>query len=501
LSVPIDYSDSHSGKFDLALIRLKATQDESKGPLFVNPGGPGGSGVDLVLRAGDILSKSVDGYYDIVGFDPRGVGSSNTIRCFEDGTESKFFLANRHQALTPGDNPANHAAWLEALAKHCIAKNKDFLPFVSTAAVARDIDSLRDAFGQEVTNYWGFSYGTFLGATYVNMFPDRVGRVIVDGVTDPTTFSGELVNWIKTSLIHTEDGFDEFGAACEAAGPEKCALAHRDKALAFDGEHYVAPTLRYYLNYLVNNPLLLTNVSTPGVILQTDAASTLFIALYKVSNWPLVAKAFADAIETSTGNGFYNFLVEKENERCPLVEPYTLGATPVLCIDGTHHDQPDLESYWKGVQEAYKVSPLAAPLWSTAMVQCIYWNVTAAERFAGPWNHKTRNKVLLIGATGDPVTPVESAAKLEVLMEGSGVFHKHHGWGHCSLGQPSKCTTKVIRDYLVDGKVPEQGSECPMEYLPFEPSVSLQHFNDNGLSYQELSDLGDAVHSAQRQRW
>ncbi|KAI8580790.1 hypothetical protein K450DRAFT_270836 [Umbelopsis ramanniana AG] len=501
LAVPIDYKNSSSAKFNLALIRLKATQCASKGPLFVNPGGPGGSGVDLVLRAGDILSKHVDGYYDIVGFDPRGVGASNTIRCFEDGTESKFFLANRNPYLSPGDNVANHAAWLEAQAKQCIAKNKDFLPYVSTASVARDIDSLRDAFGQELTNYWGFSYGTFLGATYVNMFPDRVGRVILDGVTDPTTFSGELVNWIKTSLIHTEDGLDEFGATCEAAGPEKCALANRDKALAFDGQHYVAPTLRYYLNHLINNPLLFSNTSTQGVVLQTHAANALFASLYSVSSWPRVAKAFSDTIETSTGNAFYNFVVEKENERCPLVEEYSLTAMPVLCIDGTHHDQPDLESYMKGLEEAMKVSPLAGRLWGTAMIQCIYWDVKPSERFAGPWNHKTQNKVLLIGATGDPVTPVESAAKLEDLMEGSGVFHKHHGWGHCSLGQPSKCTTKVIRDYLVDGKVPEKGSECAMEDLPFEPTASLQRFGDSGLTSQDLSDLADAVHSAQRRMW
>jgi pimeloyl-ACP methyl ester carboxylesterase len=501
LTVPIDYSNSSSAKFDLALIRLKATQAVSKGPLFVNPGGPGGSGVGLVLRAGEILSKHVDGYYDIIGFDPRGIGESNTIRCFDDGTESKFFLANRRPFLNPGDNVANHAAFLEALSKQCIAKNKDFLPFVSTASVARDIDSLRDAFGQELTNYWGFSYGTFLGATYVNMFPDRVGRVILDGVTDPTTFSGELINWINTSLIHTEDGIDEFGASCEAAGPEKCALANPDKALAFDGQHYVAPTIRKYLTHLINNPLLLKNMSTPGVVLQTDAASALFTALYKVSTWPLVAKAFAASIEAANGNAFYEFIVEKENERCPLVEQYSLTFVPVLCIDGTHNDQPDLNSFIKGVEDANKVSPLAAPLWGYPMAQCLYWDVKPSERFAGPWNHKTKNKVLLIGATGDPVTPVESAAKLEDLMEGSGVFHKHHGWGHCSLGQPSKCTTKVIRDYFVDGIVPEKGSACDMEDQPFEPTPSLQILSDNGLSRQDLSDLAHAVHSAQRQMW
>ncbi|KAI8580789.1 hypothetical protein K450DRAFT_235983 [Umbelopsis ramanniana AG] len=496
-AVPIDYRNSSSDKFNLALIRLKATKSASKGVLFVNPGGPGGSGVGLVLKAGEILSKHGDGYYDIIGFDPRGMGESNTIRCFDDGTESKFFTANRRTMLSPGDNPANHAAFLEAQAKQCISKS-DFLPYVSTASVARDLDALRDAFGQELTNYWGFSYGTFLGATYINMFPDRVGRVILDGITDPRQFSGDIIEWIKASLVHTEDGIDEFGAACEAAGPEKCALAHRDLALAFDGKHYVAPTIRYYLNHLINHPLLLSNVSPQDVVLQIDVANAFFLSLYKVAQWPAMAKAFAEAIQSSTGNGLYNIINQKEDERCPLVEKYSIGATPVFCIDSSHDKHPDAKSFLKGVEEASDVSPLAAGLLGTEMLQCLYWEVVPSERYDGLWNHKTKNKVLLVGVTGDPITPAESAEALEVLMEGSGVFHKHHGWGHCSFGQPSKCTSKVIRDYFVDGKLPEKGSECPMEDQPFELIPSLQSFSDNGLTYQDLSVLADAVHSAQR---
>lgn len=441
--------------------------------------------------SGDVLSKALGGHYDIIGFDPRGIGESNTIRCFKDGTESKLFLANRNLVLNPGDNPAVFAASLEAYSNQCIDKNADFLPFVSTAAVARDIDSLRDAFGQELTNYWGFSYGTFLGATYVNMFPDRVGRVLLDGVTDPTTFSGELVNWIATSLIHTEEGVDKFGAACEAAGPEKCALAHPDKALAHEGPHYVAPTLRKFLKDLSYEPLVVRNVSSPEIVLQPAAAQLLFGALYKSSTWPTVAKAFATAIHEKDGHGIAQLTKEKaEGERCPLIEEYSLNAMPVLCIDGHHDDHNDLSSFLDGLDQARHVSPLAVPLWGTAMLQCLYWKVKAAERFTGPWNHATKNKVLLIGVTGDPVTPVESAQKLETLLEGSAVFHKHHGWGHCSLGHPSRCTTRVIHDYFVNGVVPEKGSECPMETEPFETPISLF---DNELSYQDLDRLADSL--------
>jgi hypothetical protein len=173
------------------------------------------------------------------------------------------------------------------------------------------------------------------------------------------------------------------------------------------------------------------------------------------------------------------------------VEEYSLSATPVLCIDGHHKDHQNLTSFMQGVEKATPVSPLSIPLWGSSMLQCLYWKVTAAERYAGPWNRSTKNKVLVIGVTGDPVTPVESAQKLEKLMEGSSVFHKHHGWGHCSLGQPSQCTSRVIRKYFVDGTVPEKGSECPMETEPFENRVSLL---DNGVSHEDLDRLADALH-------
>ena len=138
------------------------------------------------------------------------------------------------------------------------------------------------------------------------------------------------------------------------------------------------------------------------------------------------------------------------------------------------------------------VSQLAAPLWGSSMLQCIYWKVKAAERYAGPWNQVTKNKVLLIGATGDPVTPVESAERLEQLMEGSGVFHKHHGWGHCSVGQPSQCTIRLIHKYFAQGIIPEKGSECPMEVQPFETPITAF---DNGLSHEDLSRLANALYT------
>jgi hypothetical protein len=179
-----------------------------------------------------------------------------------------------------------------------------------------------------------------------------------------------------------------------------------------------------------------------------------------------------------------------EDDRCPATETYSLSFTPVVCIDGHHNDHKDVKSWMKGVRKAALVSPLAGPVWGTETMSCLYWNVTAAERYAGPWNHRTKNKVLIIGGTGDPVTPVESAEHLEQLMEGSGVFLKHEGWGHSSLGQPSKCTTTAILEYFENGTLPAKGASCQASVEPFE-TTDIQF--GEGISYADMKQLAYAL--------
>ncbi|KAG2185664.1 hypothetical protein INT44_002457 [Umbelopsis vinacea] len=490
--VPVDWHNPDSPRFKLALIKFKATKKISKGALFVNPGGPGGSGVDFIKRAGDVVSKMVDGHYDIIGFDPRGVGESNTIRCFENGIEGKSFMANRPDALGRGDNVANFAAVQEAFVRQCIRKNKDFLPYVSTASVARDLDALRDAFGEDVTNYIGFSYGTFIGAVYVNMFPDKVGRFMVDGCLDPSIYSGDNLKLVATSLIHTDDGIDAMGSACEAAGPEKCALARNSNNNSMSDDPYVASTIRQFMNNLVEKPLLATNQPVVSVVTELDVAGFLFSATYKAAMWPQVAEAIDEAIRSGRGDAIVDARMQRDTDLCPLVEPYLAAQSPIMCLDGHHDEHQNLTSWMQGVDEAISVSSTAGRIMGTSMMRCLYWNVKASERYTGPWNRPTKNKVLIVGATGDPVTPVENSARLEELMEGNGVFHKHFGWGHCSLGQPSQCTLQVIKKYFVDGELPPKGSNCPFEYNPFDPPMA---FSEGEVSYDDIARAAYAIKS------
>ncbi|KAI8812438.1 TAP-like protein-domain-containing protein [Cladochytrium replicatum] len=472
--VPMDHLNTSDTRYiSLAVIKLPATTKPSLGPLFVNPGGPGGSGVALTRRAGKLIQDIAGGRYDIVGWDPRGVGESEPIKCFENGFKQQLFNEYGGYSGRPIPNDADplrqFTAYAELLGKQCEKYTGDYLKYVSTASVARDIDALREAFGQELTNYWGFSYGTFLGATYVNMFPDRVGRVVLDGVTDPITFAGDKIDWTYSSLLHMDEVVDGLGAECEKAGPLRCPLA---KPISSDPEPgFVSRALKSTFEKLRADPIVVSDDAGSGVVTGDDFAAVLMQMTYAPSVWPLLAPALAEVVHDGKAASLMAIL-PSAGDSCPVQVETQEAVYGIICTDTENrveHSTP--KEYVKAAEKASSVSWVGGFGWGMAFLHCVTWPAKAAERFAGPWNHQTRNKVLLIGNTLDPVTPIESAQKLEKLMEGNGVLLTQIGYGHCSTAQPSKCSKSAIYEYLVNGVIPESGTKCDVDGSPF-PEVS-----------------------------
>ncbi|MTA01949.1 MAG: alpha/beta fold hydrolase, partial [Actinobacteria bacterium] len=191
LAVPIDYSDMSVGTFQISVLRFSARDQANRiGSLIVNPGGPGASGVDYAYNAEYIFSPDITDRYDVVGFDPRGVYESEPIRCLTDREIDESWAEN--------GNPDTEAAFKESVestkeyVKKCLDKNEHLLSF-STANAARDMDVLREALGDPRLNYMGKSYGTFMGSLYAKFFPDKIGRVVLDGAVDPTVSSYEQI--------------------------------------------------------------------------------------------------------------------------------------------------------------------------------------------------------------------------------------------------------------------------------------------------------------------
>ncbi|KAJ3405073.1 hypothetical protein HDV05_006770, partial [Chytridiales sp. JEL 0842] len=223
--------------------------------ILLNPGGPGGSGKDLVLFSGQKFHSILGGKLDIIGFDPRGVGESNPVLCFPSQTSHSSFdslLAERGIPGIPGSaiSPQLYAAYIQAGVQSCSLKNADFLKYVTTTSTARDMDLIREILGMEEMYYYGVSYGTFLGNVYMNMFPDKVGRMIIDSVLDPVVYTGSSAALMNVSVMHGDEIMAKFGSLCEEAGPERCALAQEGKQ-----GRYVLTKILQLLDSIAENPV------------------------------------------------------------------------------------------------------------------------------------------------------------------------------------------------------------------------------------------------------
>jgi len=225
VSVPLDWAHQGGRMITLSVIRHLASHSGQRiGSLFVNPGGPGDSGVDAVASQGEVLDAITGGRFDIVGWDPRGSGGSTPVSCFASSADREAFWQGMPVPTTRQDEQ-RYLAKSVALAQRCGARNGDLLAHISTADTARDLDYLRGLVGDSRLTFYGESTGSFLGETYANLFPHRVRAMALDGVEDPVSYTAGLATVLANILSSTDQVFHEFLRLCEQVGPARCALA------------------------------------------------------------------------------------------------------------------------------------------------------------------------------------------------------------------------------------------------------------------------------------
>ncbi|KAI9344875.1 TAP-like protein-domain-containing protein [Obelidium mucronatum] len=327
------------------------------------------------------------------------------------------------------------------------------------------MDLIRQALGEDVLNYWGFSYGSFLGTVYSQMFPDRVGRFVIDGVMDATTYINSFAEFTLNNLIDTDDIFKGFVQECESAGPTRCALA----STAMQSKSSVEKVFRKLLKDLKKDALVVVDgVSFPTVISADTVLAWLFRAYYAPSSWQVIAEAFAGLVE-----GDASQLVKLMNQSpdaaptCPLLdESGSVGFVSVVCVDTVGNDM-SIDKWKKYAAKNKEISEWFGESWTMQALTCKYWPAEASERYTGPWNKKLKNKVLIIGNRYDPVTPLRSAQIVEKVMEGNGVLLTREGYGHCSTSMVSFCALKHIREYFVNGTLPNKGTVCDTDFDVF----------------------------------
>ncbi|KAJ3016080.1 hypothetical protein HKX48_004204 [Thoreauomyces humboldtii] len=512
-SVPLDHADASGPQILLSLMKLDAANSSAPplGSILVNPGGPGGSGIEFVTRKGRHLSSIAGDRYDIIGFDPRGVGKSQAISCFPSGAERRLFDAGIRQCdVTQEGSFERCSAMAQARWAACRKNAGDILEHVSTAAVSRDMDAIRVALGQETLNYWGFSYGTILGAQYTQMFPDKVGKFVVDGVADPVAWQEGWGFGLDPSdpdarppyTKHTEDAAREFGRACEAAGPERCALAPSEDNTMLAGNANVYARMRKLVAKLNLQPLAVTDSDVVGIIDGDNLEVVLFTALYVPTLWPTFATAFAE-LEQGNGTRYRNLISPQPDDICPLVDIDDEGVARDAVVNSDKPLEllslPNLKRTSHFLLEHY--GALTQLGYASQTISSAFWPVVTAERYSGSYDAWTNGTVMIVGTTLDPVTPVESAEKLASLMPNSRMI-RHQGVGHSSIAQPSAgCTDRLLRAYWLHGEVPQARiTDCVADTVlyPEKPRFRAAGVVDEESERRERDEALEALKAAKR---
>jgi len=436
LLVPIDYTNLKTGTFNISVLKHPTTNKKKLGSLIVNPGGPGGSGVDYAYAAEYLFSSAILNAYDIVGFDPRGVSRSEPIICLTD----KELDANYASDAKP-DNEKEFAQTLidsKKFIQQCEEKNKHLTSF-STANAARDMDILRQAVGDKQLNYMGKSYGTFLGTLYAQFFPDKVGRMVLDGAVDPTIsdFQQSL-----TQAVGFDKAFAAFAADCNKRSD--CPLPKdKDVAIEFMKQLFVQAEKKSIATKSDNRIL-----SESSMVLGTASA------LYdSATGWPDLRKAITEEMKGQSDTFLkladeYTGRLEDGSYRSNEFD----SAAIIDCLD--FKDERSIEEMKKDARVFDGKAPLFGPYLAYNGLGCKYFETPKATTIV-PTN--TANSIVIIGTTGDPATPYQWAQGLNKILTNS-VLISLTGDGHTGQGQGNTCVDSQVDDFYLKNAIPATSS-------------------------------------------
>ncbi|MCD2444200.1 alpha/beta hydrolase [Agromyces sp. SYSU K20354] len=438
---PLDWSDPGAGEIELALSRHSATGDKV-GSLLLNPGGPGGSGYDFVIDSLDFaVGEPLKQRFDVVGFDPRGVNRSTAVACYDAAAMDEFLF---------GVDPAERGSdeWIEnrgaanaAFGEACLDETGDLLANVDTESAARDLDLLRAVLGDDELNYLGFSYGTFLGATYAELYPDKVGRLVLDGALDPTASTFD-VN--KAQAVGFEGALEAYlenclaGDECPFSGTVDDSVDEIGRLLASVD---VSP-LRGSDGRMVDGDTLFTAIIYP---------------LYSPESWPFLSEMLA-ATMFGDGDAALSFAdgYHGRDADGTYLDNSTEAFRSINCLD--YPTQVDVEVMREEAAEIAAAAPTFGPYMSYDDLTCNGWP-HESTREPAEIHAEGAAPIMVVGTTGDPATPYEWSVALADQLE-SGVLVTYEGEGHTAYNKSNACVSDAVESYLIDGTVPSSDPKC-----------------------------------------
>ncbi|KAF2671605.1 hypothetical protein BT63DRAFT_397980 [Microthyrium microscopicum] len=457
LTVPLDYTNPNStATINLELLRIPAYKKPSNGSILFNFGGPGDDG-RMSLAAGlDRFLAITGNQNDLIVFDPRGTVNTLTMSCYNDTERAQASL--EYPAFSNASDTAVGTMWTsdQVLANLCHERLKDIGSYVGTAFVARDLMSVVDALDEDgMLRYWGGSYGTVLGATVAAMFPDRIDRMVLDGVDNSHEYYHAYeVEWLTDS----DKTFAGFFSGCVAT-PDACPLARDNKSAdQLESDFYS------FLDNLKYHPL----TDGSSIVAYPDFKNLIILDLYAPSLWPQLAVAL---------DRLYRGNITAYTSISSLVNTSLQTTTPesvfgIKCSEKSVRT-PTLAGFIPAIEAKYNVTRILGDVFVHQDMMCANWEMQAKEVYQGDFMVRTKNPVLFISNTYDPVTPIVSGKNMSSGFEGS-VLLEHHGYGHASIAQPSVCTIKATQKYYHTGELPASGTICE----PDIPLFSNKTWND-----------------------
>ncbi|MFC4139745.1 MULTISPECIES: alpha/beta hydrolase [unclassified Microbacterium] len=440
VKAPLDWENPDDGEIELAIVRHRAS-GTAKGSLLVNPGGPGASGKDFVRDSLDYaVGPDLIDSFDVVGFDPRGVGESTAVTCYDAEQMDEFLYGI---PKSPRNTPAWEAelnARNKGFSTACDENSGGILPFVTTVNAARDMDLLRAVLGDKELNYLGYSYGTFVGATYAKLYPERATHLVLDGAIDPSVPGLEVGT---TQALGFESALTAYLEDC-VSGRECPFNGTVDEARA---------DLSALLAAVDRNPLK----GGDGRLMGADTMLTGIIqALYSQDYWGYLSQALSGALQGDPTQMF--FLADSYNGRDEdgtYADNQTEAFSAYNCMDYPVDTDPADEQAAR--EKVEKGAPTLAPYWS-APDPCLQWPYPATgvrEKITAPGS----GPILVVGTTNDPATPYDWSVSLADQLE-NGVLITRVGEGHTGYNKGNSCVDDAVESFLLDSTVPKDGLRC-----------------------------------------
>lgn len=444
VKVPTNWDAPAAGSISLAVAYRAADIAKPLGSIIFNPGGPGASGYDWILNSVDYLgTANLRSKFNIVGFDPRGVGHSEpTVKCFNAKDTDAFLYGDDGFPLGSPQSIKSSRAILKKFATACAQNTGPAIAHIDTVSAAKDIDVIRAVMGSPKLDFLGFSYGSFLGETYASLFPKKIAHMVIDGVIDPTVtdaqqsvlqikgFDLALRNYLADCLSSSD---------CPFAGTVPQALSK----------------IRTLLRKLETSPL----PTKDGRPLNAWVANTgLIMPLYSQDYWPQLSQAFTEAFD-GDGSTFMS-LADTYNDR-DASGKYTSNLMEaniaISCLDSR---QPsDAASMAKQNSRMLAASPTLGRYWQFGALTCETWPYPVAKH-KSDYSAKGSAPILVVGTTGDPATPYGQAVSVATKVLSSGHLVTYNGEGHTAYGRSNECVSSAVDNYFIKGTVPAVDPGC-----------------------------------------